>query len=84
MRKEFLTAVKSLIETSPEFIHCTVNVYIEPSISSVVFFINADDYHHIFKASFGLFETNLCAEGLSMIIVDEVIKWRDKYEETIR
>jgi hypothetical protein len=52
-------------------------VYIEPSISSIVFFINADGYKHIFKAPFGLLESKLTANALAEIIIDEVKEWRD-------
>lgn len=78
MYAQDLEAVKMLIQTSPEFINCSVKVYIEPSISSTVFYINADGYNHIFKAPFGLLESKLTITALAQIIVDEVIEWRDK------
>lgn len=78
MHAQYLEAVKMLIQTSPEFINCSVKVYIEPSISSTVFYINADGYNHIFKAPFGLLESKLTITALAQIIVDEVIEWRDK------
>lgn len=81
MHAQFLEIVKTLIQTSPEFIHCRVEAYIEPSISSTIFYINADGYNHIFKAPFGLLETNLTAMALAKIIVDEVKEWRDKLNE---
>ena len=82
MHAQYLEAVKMLIQTSPEFINCSVKVYIEPSISSTVFYINADGYNHIFKAPFGLLESKLTITALAQIIVDEVIEWRDKLNET--
>lgn len=78
MHAQFLEVVKTLIQTSPEFINCKVEIYIEPSISSTIFYINADGYNHIFKAPFGLLESNLTVVALAQIIVDEVIEWRDK------
>lgn len=75
---QYLEVVKTLIETSPEIIKCRVESYIEPSISSVIFYIYADGYKHIFKAPFGLLESNLTATALAQLIVDEVIEWRDK------
>jgi hypothetical protein len=78
LHAQYLEAVKMLIQTSPEFINCSVKVYIEPSISSTVFYINADGYNHIFKAPFGLLESKLTITALAQIIVDEVIEWRDK------
>lgn len=67
-----------LIQLSPEFNECNVKVYIEPSISSTVFYINADGYNHIFKVSFGLLESKLTAKALAEIIIDEVKEWRNK------
>lgn len=80
MNKKYLRRVKKLIKSAWKFKYCRVKVYIEPSISSVVFFINVDGYRHLFKAPFGLIESNLCAESLAYIIVDEVLEWRKKYE----
>ena len=73
-----MEVVKTLIQTSPEFNNCRVETYIEPSISSTILFINADGYKHIFKAPFGLLESNLTATALAEIIIDEVKEWRDK------
>ena len=70
--------VKTLIESSPEFINCRVDTYIEPSISSTILYIYADGYKHIFKAPFGLLESGLTAAALAEIIIDEVKEWRDK------
>lgn len=78
MHAQFLEVVKTLIQTSPELINCKVEIYIEPSISSTIFYINADGYKHIFKAPFGMLESNLTAIALAEIIVDEVKEWRDK------
>lgn len=75
---DYLIDVKKAILSSCEFIDCEVDVYIEPSISSTVFFINADGYKHIFKAPFGLLESKLTANALGEIIIDEVKEWRDK------
>lgn len=74
-----LKRVKQLIEMSPKFIYCTVDVYLEPKISSVVFFINTESYHHIFKAPFGLLEVTKPDE-LATIIIEEVLEWRNRYE----
>jgi hypothetical protein len=74
---QYLEVVKTLIQSSRRFIDCRVDVYIEPSISSIVFFINADGYKHIFKAPFGLLESKLTANALAEIIIDEVKEWRD-------
>lgn len=82
MEPQHLELVKTLIQTAPEFDECDVKVYIEPSISSTVFYINADGYNHIFKAPFGLLESKLSASGLAEIIIDEVKEWRDKLNET--
>nr|DAH20282.1 MAG TPA: hypothetical protein [Caudoviricetes sp.] len=81
MHSQYLGVVKTLIETSSDFIYCTVDTYIEPSISSAIFFIYADGYKHIFKAPFGLLESNLTATALAEIIIDEVKEWRDKLNE---
>lgn len=81
MHAQFLEIVKTLIQTSPEFINCRVETYIEPSISSTIFYIYADGYNHIFKAPFGLFDSNLTAMALAQIIIDEVKEWRDKLNE---
>lgn len=78
MNAQYLEVVKALIQTSSEFINCRVDTYIEPSISSTVFYINADGYNHIFKAPFGLLESKLTANALAEIIIDEVKEWRDK------
>ena len=78
MHAQYLELVKTLIQISPEFDECDVKVYIEPSISSTVFYINADGYNHIFKAPFGLLESKLTARALAEIIIDAVIEWRDK------
>lgn len=77
MCAQYLEVVKTLIQSSREFIECRVDVYIEPSISSAVFFICADGYKHIFKAPFGLLESKLTANALAEIIIDEVKEWRD-------
>lgn len=81
MFAQYLEVVKTLIQSSRWFIDCRVDVYIEPSISSIVFFINADGYKHIFKAPFGLLESKLTANALAEIIIDEVKEWRDKLNE---
>lgn len=81
MHAQYLELVKTLIQIAPEFDECDVKVYIEPSISSTVFYINADGYNHIFKAPFGLLESKLTASALAEIIIDEVIEWRDKLNE---
>ena len=81
MHVQYLELVKTLIQIAPEFDECDVKVYIEPSISSTVFYINADGYNHIFKAPFGLLESKLTASALAEIIIDEVIEWRDKLNE---
>lgn len=78
MHAQYLELVKTLIQIAPEFDECDVKVYIEPSISSTVFYINADGYNHIFKAPFGLLESKLTANALAEIIIDEVIEWREK------
>lgn len=81
MHVQYLEAVKTLIQSSPEFTNCRVSTYIEPSISSTIFFIYADGYKHIFNAPFGLLESNLTATVLAEIIIDEVKEWRDKINE---
>ena len=81
MHAKYLEVVKILIQSSPEFTNCRVEVYIEPSISSTIFYIYADGYKHIFKAPFGLLETKLTASALADIIIDEVKEWRDKLNE---
>ena len=78
MHVQYLKVVKTLIQTSPEFNNCRVETYIEPSISSTIFYINADGYKHIFKAPIGLLESNLTATALAEIIINEVKEWRDK------
>jgi hypothetical protein len=82
MHAQYLEVVKTLIETAPEFNNCRVETYIEPSISSTIFYINADGYKHIFKAPFGLLETKLTANALAEIIIAEVKEWKDKLNET--
>lgn len=82
MHAQYLEVVKALIQTSAEFNNCRVETYIEPSISSTIFYIYADGYNHIFKAPFGLLESNLTASALAEIIIDEVKEWRDKLDET--
>ena len=81
MHAQDIEVVKTLIQSSPEFNNCRVSTYIEPSISSTIFFIDADGHKHIFKAPFGLFESNLTATALAEIIVDEVKEWKDKLNE---
>lgn len=78
---DYLNDVKSAILSSLEFIDCEIDVYIEPSISSILFLIRADGYKHIFKAPFGILESKLTAIALSEIIIDEVKEWRDKLNE---
>lgn len=81
MHAQYLELVKALLQTSSEFTDCRVEAYIEPSISSTIFYIYADGYKHIFKAPFGLLECKLTASALADIIIDEVIEWRDKINE---
>lgn len=81
MHSQYIEIVKTLIETSSELIKCRVEAYIEPSISSVIFYINANGYKHIYKAPFGLLDTNLTAMALAQIIINEVKEWRDKLNE---
>lgn len=78
MHAQYLEVVKTLIQTLSEFTDCRVETYIAPSISSTIFYIYADGYKHIFKAPFGLLESNLTATALAEIIIDEVKEWRDK------
>ena len=82
MHVKYLEVVKTLIQSSPEFTNCRVSTYIEPSISSTIFFIYADGHKHIFKAPFGLLESNITSAALAEIIIDEVKEWRDKLNET--
>lgn len=82
MHAQYLEVVKALIEIAPEFNNCRVETYIEPSISSTIFYIYADGYKHIFKAPFGLLESKLTANALAEIIIDEVKEWKDKLNET--
>lgn len=81
MHAQYLEVVKTLIQTSPQFTNCEVETYIEPSISSTIFYIYADGYKHIFKAPFGLLDSKLTASALADIIIDEVIEWRDKLKK---
>lgn len=81
MHAQYLEVVKMLIQSSPEFNNCRVSTYIEPAISSTMFFIYADGHKHIFKAPFGLLESNLTANALAEIIIDEVKEWKDKINE---
>lgn len=78
MHAQYLEVVKTLVQSSPELNNCRVEMYIEPSISSTIFYIYADGYNHIFKAPFGLLEYDLTAVALAEIIIDEVKEWRDK------
>lgn len=78
---DYLNDVKKAIISSPEFIDCGVDVYIEPSISSAIFFIYLDGYKHIFKVPIGLLESKLTANALAEIAIDEVKEWRDKLNE---
>lgn len=82
LHAQYLEVVKTLIQSSPEFINCRVYTFIEPSISSAIFYICADGYNHIFKAPFGLLESNITATALAEIIIDEVKEWSDKLNET--
>lgn len=81
MYAQYLEVVKALIQTSSEFTNCSVDTYIEPSISSIIFYIYADGYKHIFKIPFGLLESELTASALAEIIIDEVKEWKDKLNE---
>lgn len=78
MHAQYLELVKTLIQLSPKFSNCKVSTYIEPSISSAIFYIYADGYKHIFKAPFGMLESKLTADALAEIIIDEVKEWKDK------
>lgn len=78
MQYQYLETVKTQIQTAQVFNECQVDLYIEPSISSAVFYVYADGYKHIFKAPFGLLESRLTATALAEIIIDEVKEWRDK------
>lgn len=78
MYAKYIEVVKTLIQSAPDFNDCRVDTYIEPSISSIIIYIYADGYKHIFKAPLGLFESNLTAEALAEIIIDEVKEWRNK------
>ena len=82
MHARYLEVVKAQIQASSEFTDCRVETYIEPSISSTIFYIYADGYKHIFKAPFGLLESKLSANALAEIIIDEVKEWKDKINET--
>ena len=81
MHGQYMEVVKTLIQSSPEFNNCRVETYIEPTISSTIFYIYADGYKHIFKAPFGLLESNITASALAEIIIEEVKEWRDKLKE---
>lgn len=81
MHARYLEVVKTLIQSSTEFVNCRVETYNAPSISSIVFFIYADGYKHIFKAASGIFESKLAAKALAEIIINEVKEWRDKLNE---
>jgi hypothetical protein len=81
MYAQYLEAVKALIQSATEFHNCHVDIYIEPSISSIILYIYEDGYKHIFKAPFSLLESQLCAKALAEIIIDEVKEWRDKLNE---
>lgn len=78
---DYLKDVKKAILSSSKIINCEIDVYIEPSISSILFLIHADGYNHIFKAPFGILESKLTANALAEIIIDEVKEWRDKLNE---
>ena len=82
LHAQYLEVVKTLIQSSGEFNNCRVYTFIEPSISSTIFYICADGYNHTFKAPFGLLESNLTVTALAEIIIDEVKEWRDKLNET--
>ena len=81
MHAQYLEVVKTLIQSASDFNECRVETYIEPTISSTIFYIYADGYNHIFKAPLGLLESNLTAKALAEIIIDEVKEWRDKLNE---
>lgn len=78
MHAQYLEVVKTLIQSASDFNECRVETYIEPSISSAIFYIYADEYKHIVKVPFGLLESSLTASALAEIIIDEVKEWRDK------
>lgn len=78
MHAQYLEVVKTLIQSVSDFNECRVETYIEPSISSAIFYICADGYKHIYKVPFGLVESSLTASALAEIIIDEVKEWRDK------
>lgn len=82
MIKDYLKKVKELTLDLlyKDFDYCAIEVYLEPTISSIVFVIKTEGYKHIFKAPFGLFESKLSASALALIIVDEVKEWRDKFD----
>lgn len=82
MHVQYLEVVKTLIKSAPEFINCRVEAFIDPSISSAFFYIYADGYMHIFRAPFGLLESNLTPSALAEIIINEVKEWRDKLNES--
>lgn len=81
MYAKYLELVKTLIQSSSEFINCRVEAYIEPSLSSAIFYICADGYNHVFKVPFGLLESQLTASALAEIIIDEVKEWKEKLNE---
>lgn len=81
MHAQHLEVVKTLIQSAPDFNECRVETYIEPSISSIIFYIYADEYKHIFKAPFGLLDSSLSASALAEIIIDEVKEWKEKLNE---
>lgn len=81
MNRKYLRRVKKLIKSAWKPKYCRVKAYIEPTISSVEFYINVGGYNHIFKVPFGLFETDITAEELAHIIVDEVQIWRYSLSE---
>lgn len=81
MYVQYLETVKMLIKSTSVFNNCQVDTYIEPSISSVIFYIYVDGYNHIFKAPFGLLESQLTANALAEIIIDEVKEWKEKLNE---
>ena len=81
MRKDYLKRVKELVSDLlyKDFNFCYVRVYVEPSISSIVFVIKLEGCGHIFKVPFALFESDLSPEALADIIVNEVKEWKDKF-----
>lgn len=78
MKLQYLEKVKTIIQTSSAINACKVEAYIEPSTSSILYFIYADGYRHIFKVPIGIIESKLTANALAEIIIDEVKEWRDK------